>query len=178
MDLIVTAVDNAAARLLANVLATLYLASLLDVGTGVFGTAAGDSPSRPHARRMGADVRLVMPGRCLLCTGGIADTPAARDALLAGFDTRRTAAAFRGERGGSLASLNGLAVNFGVQMLLDWLGGRILDDARWLHLQFDPHGQPTLESVALPSPQHCRLCQHLGRGDQGLTELRAVIAAL
>lgn len=177
-DLIVTAVDNAAARLLANLLATLYLTPLLDIGTGVFGATMRDSSGRPPARRMGADVRLVMPGRCLLCTGGITDAPAARNALLSGCDTRRLATDFRGERSGSLASLNGIAVNFGVQMLLDWLGGRILDDARWLHLRFDPHGQPTLESVAPPSPQRCRLCRHLGRGDQGLTELRAMIAAL
>lgn len=177
-DLIVTTVDNGAARLLANTVAALFLVPLLDVGTGVFGTTDSDQPAGLAARRLGADIRLVLPGRCLLCTGGIRDTASARDALLAGNDTRRTSADFRGERAGSLASLNGLAVNFGVQMLLDWLAGRIREDARWLQLQFDPQGHPSLESLTPARSGVCPLCRHAGRGDTGLSELRQIIATL
>jgi hypothetical protein len=80
-DVLFCCVDSPAARLATACLAALYLKPLVDIGTGIFNESSG--PAAP-ARRMGADVRLVLPGRCLLCLGGIADLARARTELLAG----------------------------------------------------------------------------------------------
>ncbi|MBI4636256.1 MAG: ThiF family adenylyltransferase [Candidatus Rokubacteria bacterium] len=61
-DVLIASVDTDAARLSCATIAALYAKPLLDIGTGVHGVGDG--------RRLGADVRLVVPGdRCLLCLG-------------------------------------------------------------------------------------------------------------
>ncbi len=95
-DLLICCVDNPTARLVTTFLAALYLKPLLDIGTGIFydATAQDDSAPSPSRlgfrnppspipnRTMGADVRLLLPSRCLLCFGGIANLDRARVELL------------------------------------------------------------------------------------------------
>ena len=76
-DVLICAADNPAAHLATAVLANLYLKPLLDIGTGVL-AAQGEE------RRTGADIRLVLPGRCLRCFGSVAGFEQARRNLLEG----------------------------------------------------------------------------------------------
>jgi|GEM_PF-2693004 len=63
-DVLVSCANSPSARLACAAPAALYLQPLLDIGTGVL--------TAPGGRRMGLDVRLIFPGRCLLCLGGVA----------------------------------------------------------------------------------------------------------
>lgn len=69
---------------------------------------------------MGADVRLVLPGQCLLCCGGLRHPAAARQALVSAEAARTLYAQrdWRRERTGSLASLNLTAVGRALQLLV------------------------------------------------------------
>jgi molybdopterin/thiamine biosynthesis adenylyltransferase len=166
-DVLVCCVDNGAARLAAAFLAALYLRPLLDVGTGIFRVG--------EVRRMGADVRLVLPGAgCLLCQGGIAGLEGARRELLAS-PTPAPPGDWRRHRAGSLRSLNGVAVHLGLRLLEDLMDGRLVGSI-WLHLEFDGAGVPGLE-IRRPGPdQACRLCRFTGHGDAGLPRLSEITA--
>jgi hypothetical protein len=72
-DVLVSCVDHDSAQLAATAIATVFCKPLLDIATGVHG--------RGPARQMGADIRLVLPGRCLLCCGGLRHAAAARQVL-------------------------------------------------------------------------------------------------
>src|SRR5439155_24429327 len=73
-DVLLGCLDPEAGRWATAALAALFCKPYVDVATGVHG--AGDG------RRMGADVRLTLPGeRCLECLGGLADPDGARRAL-------------------------------------------------------------------------------------------------
>jgi hypothetical protein len=150
------------------VLAAVYLQPLLDVGTGILGG--------PGGRRMGADVRLVFPGRCLLCSGGLADLPAARDALLSGTSPRR-AGDFRDERLGSLRSLNTVAVGLAQTLLEQWQAGRLRGPA-WLQLDVDDAGLPHLHHRPAPQSLDCPLCALTAGGDAALADLPAALRRL
>jgi hypothetical protein len=156
-DLLLCCVDNPAARLATACLAVLYLKPLLDLGTGVFRERGG--------RRLGADVRLVLPGRCLLCLGGIAGVEETGGRLL-----QEAAPAaprdWRQERAGSLHSLNGVAVHLGVRLVEDLAEGR-LAGSTWLHLDYDEAGRPNLEAQGALPRAGCRLCALTALGDGG-----------
>jgi hypothetical protein len=166
-DVLVCAVDNAAARLHVACLAALYLRPMLDLGTGI--PLGGGLP--------GADVRLVLPGRCLLDTGGIPGWREARDELLAGGGLHPGGGgpeAFRGERQGSLLSLNGVAVFLGIRLLEEMLLGR-LTGSIWLQLETAPDGVPSVQRRTPRPDPACRLCRWAGAGDAGAHLLRDVV---
>jgi molybdopterin/thiamine biosynthesis adenylyltransferase len=167
-DILVSCADSAAARLAAAVLSTSYLQPLLDIGTGIVPDGAG--------RRMGADVRLVLPGRCLVCLGGLVGLAAAGAALLAGRPAPAPAD-FRNQRLGSLRSLNGLATSLGVTLLEQFLAGR-LGDSLWLQLDVTAAGVPQLTNRAPAPGTACPLCTLAGRGDAALEALPAVLRQL
>jgi molybdopterin/thiamine biosynthesis adenylyltransferase len=160
-DVLVSCADSAAARLAAAVLAAVYLKPLLDVGTAIL--------PEPDGRRMGADVRLVLPGRCLVCFGGLADLAQSREALLSGTTARRDGD-FRTERMGSLRSLNSVAVGLGQTLLEQFLSGW-LRDSLWLQVDIDTAGRPHLRHRVPPAPARCPLCQLTASGDAGLERL-------
>jgi ThiF family len=161
-DVLVGCVDNPAVRLAATITAALYLKPLLDIGTGIL---------REDAAIWGADVRLVVPGRCLLCLGGIADR---RRGLAELFDGRAPRPAdWRTQRAGSLHSLNGLAVYLGLRLLEEWLIGR-RQQSIWLHLDGTADGAVNLEER--PGRSGCVLCERTGHGDEGLTSMRSILS--
>jgi hypothetical protein len=171
-DLLVCAVDNPAARLYTACLAVLYLRPLLDLGTGILAGPARRGPV------IGADVRLVLPGRCLLDWGGVAGWQAARERLLRG--QWRSAAGpedWRRQRQGSLASLNGLAVSLGLRCLEELVRGR-LEDSVWLHVEGNDDGVPGMERRRPAGAPECRLCRWSGCGDAGVRALPSLLAAL
>jgi len=170
-DLIVACADSPAARLAAAVLAAAYLKPLLDVGSAIL-----PGPQGRGDRRMGVDVRLVPPGRCLACFGGLAGLAAARDSLRGGATPRR-AGDFRAERLGSLRSLNTLAVGFAQTLLEQALAGRVRD-AVWLQLDVDSSGLPRLRHPEPPPARDCPLCALAADGDAGLAGLADTLERL
>ncbi len=167
-DVIVSCPDSPAARLAATILAAAYLKPLLDIGTGILPSQSG--------RRMGADVRLVAPGRCLLCIGGLTNVTAAKEAILTGKPHPRTGD-FRSERLGSLRSLNTLAVGLGQTLLEQYVSGRIRDSV-WLQADVGSDGIPQLRRPTMIPRTDCPICRLTGRGDEGLRDLASILQQL
>jgi molybdopterin/thiamine biosynthesis adenylyltransferase len=165
-DVIVGCVDHDGARLALAALAVLFCKPYLDVATGIHGT--GDS------RRMGADIRLVVPGEhCLLCLGGLADLAGAQRALTSA-DTEGQfvrSRSWRLERTGSLRSLNHLAVGLALRLWEDFITER-LRGSTWLRAEVDPAGRPAI-SHSPGTVAGCPLCPLLAQGEEGLERARA-----
>ena len=158
-DLICTCVDRDTARLAAAEFANRWCKVHLDIGTGVFHAEAD--------RVAGADVRLLLPGQaCVLCFGGVRNLQEARYEVVG-----RPEALRRGprrewseERACSLVTLNSIATNFGVQLFLDLLAGRVLE-SRWCRLELGNDGRVNVTYPSIPDAP-CGTCQrargHLG----------------
>jgi hypothetical protein len=164
-DVVLSCVDHDSARLAVTAIATVFCKPLLDIATGVHG--------RGEARQMGADVRLVLPGHCLLCWGGLRDHRGALQGLsqAASEPTLFARPAWQHERAGSLASLNQCAVGVALRLLEDFVAARI-QDSTWIQLEFNAAGAlhvtyPTVPHTSLP----CRLCRLTGWGEEGVPHL-------
>lgn len=180
-SLLITTVDNPECRLLAAILAQFYLIPMLDLGTGIqhhFGDAG-----HPRDRTMGADMRLCLPDRCLLCSGGLPNTAATAASLLDSYQTDQTGTQrpwFR-QRSGSLRSLNGTAVHLALRMLEDWLDNRLPPERnRLLQLRFTSDGTPQLTTTDFPhtASTTCPVCLSAGHGDSELPRLREILRTL
>lgn len=166
-DVLVSCVDHDSARLAATAMATVFCRPLLDIATGVHGHGP--------ARQMGADVRLVLPERCLLCFGGLRHAAEAQHVLASAaaegaFYAQRD---WRHERAGSLASLNQCAVGMALRLLEDLIAERV-QDSTWLHLEFDAMGRLAVSYPLVPpdnTPHPCRLCSLTGWGEEGLSRV-------
>ncbi len=191
--ILISAVDNPTARLVVAFLATIYMTPLLDLGTGVFHRQTEDIPDGGNSREfssnpdreMGADIRLCVPGRCLLCTGGIQNLNVAvrelRESLAGSRDSKPNAPAWFDQRSGSLRSLNGCAVNLGLRLIEDWLAHRLsVNQNHWLHLEFDANGTANLETRRMTHERapDCVLCSLTGIGDAGLRQLPRLLEKL
>jgi hypothetical protein len=172
-DFIVSTPDHDSARLAASCLAALFLKPLLDVGVGVF----RDSHGR---REMGADIRLVWPGRCLLCSGGLRAEPEARRVLGSAEAERLLRDSpmdWREQRAGSLASLNALAAGLGARLIEDFVEGVMVENGFWTRLEFGREGRARVAHPTTTTAKEGRCCCHLaGLGDDGLEELRKQLA--
>jgi hypothetical protein len=164
-DVFICCADHGSARLATGLLAALYLRPLLDVGTGIL--------DGPEGARQGADVRMLLPGRCLLCWGSVADFATARRELREGEASSR-AHDWRQQRRGSLRSLNGVAANLGLRLLEEVVAGRRTESA-WLRLETDATGLPFLERRGVQPGTGCRACALTGAGDAGVREMHEVI---
>lgn len=153
-DVLIGAVDRDAARLALGVIAALYLKPMIDIGTGV-GLAGAPG-------RMGADVRLILPGdSCLLCSGGLAEPEHARRALAAGRELELPP----GSRAGSLRSLNMIATGLALRLWEDLIAGA-LRESTWMQVVFDRRG-PFMSRMPGSSRAKCPLCAWRGAGDAG-----------
>jgi hypothetical protein len=163
-QVIVCCVDSAEARFAVNFAAQLYLKPLLDIGTAVLdGADLGDTARR--SRRIGADVRLVTPGRCLLCFGGI--RPATQQS---GSDEWRV-----GGRTGSLRSLNQIAVGQVMRLIEEYAGGRLAANT-WLQTDYAENGLPSMRLSDPVAPRSCPGCFARAMGDAGLYLLPGAMA--
>lgn len=169
-DFLICSVDNPAARLVVAFLAKLYLKPMLDIGTGI--TLQRERQGRAPARQMGADIRLILPDRCLLCSGGVGNITEAKQGLLS--DGSHTSLpspdAWHRQRAGSLRSLNQIASGMALRTAEDFIAGRT-EGSLWLHLEIDQHGIPIIERRRLIPATTCRLCQLGGWGDDGTGKL-------
>jgi hypothetical protein len=164
-DFLISCVDNPAARLTVSILSQLFLKPMLDIGTGIL-------PSRDRGRRMGADVRLVLPGCCLECLGGLRLGEAATGMR----DTGRTEVDWRSQRAGSLRSLNMVAVGMALRLLEDFLGGAAAGNT-WISLNYDG-GSPSVSSPSSVPVTDCPICSLAGLGDAGLKEVPDLLERL
>lgn len=167
-DFVVSASDHDSARLACAWLAALYLKPLLDVGTGVF---------REGGRReIGADARLVWPGRCLLCDGGLRAEQEARRVLASAEAERllKTASPdWRHGRAGSLTSLNAAAgAGLAVRMIEDFVEGALVENGAWTRLEFGSDARLRVRHLGSPAPADAACCcRFAGLGDDGLAEV-------
>jgi hypothetical protein len=187
-DAVFCCVDNPAARLATSFIATVYLRPLFDLGAAVLRHAGANRDPQASALprsvsqaevRVGADVRLVLPGqRCLLCFGGIPEIDRARTALLeTGTSVQTTPLEWRQQRTGSLRSLNGLAAQLALRLLEELVATR-LQESTWLCLDGDPTGIPLLRRANGKQEGRCALCVLAGRGDAAIRELRPLLERL
>jgi hypothetical protein len=161
-DVVIVCVDHDGARLAASALAALFLKPLVDIAAGIH-DARGE-------RRMGADVRLVLPGRCLLCFGGLADLETARRTIQSPQSEREFLLNrnWRRERLGSVRSLNQLAVSIGLRLWEDLVCERVTESI-WVHLDFDPNGRIGIDDRRqVPGLALCPICALGGSGEEGL----------
>lgn len=172
-DVLICCVDDDAARLVTGALAACYEQPLLDIGTGIFiegrdqGSVTSNQRSGQSHRRLGADVRLILPGDgCLLCWGGVANSDETLGQLqtdLPAGQSRRQRA-WHEERAGSLRSLNAVAAHLGVRLLEDLVAGH-LKQSVWLRFEMDEQGMPSTQSLPARRRTPCALCSVLGIGD-------------
>ena len=171
-DVVFGCVDHDAPRLALNLGAVLHGLPLVDVATGILG--------KGQERRMGADIRLTIPGeRCLLCMGGLGDPHSARDVLSSAEVEQRfyESRDWRQERTGSLRSLNQLAASLAARLWEDFIGERVPTSV-WQHVEFDSSGQLSTTQPT-PRPQlDCPLCRLAGLGAEALPAARKIVQNL
>jgi hypothetical protein len=174
-DIAISAVDEDAPRLVVGWSALYQHQVLLDIGTGVHRGPSAEAlspPTRsgranPHPRRMGADVRLILPGDgCLFCLGGVARYREALESLVAPPGEHAGPDDWRRQRAGSLRSLNQMAAGLGLQLLQDLASG-VVPGSRWARLEVDDTGRLTVlePRSGTGSGRLCEWCARAGRGD-------------
>jgi molybdopterin/thiamine biosynthesis adenylyltransferase len=172
-DVLIACTDHDSARLAAACVAAMLCRPLVDVATGI---------SRGPASRMGVSVRLILPGRCLVCAGGLR-LPEAQNVLRSAAAERTFHAGrdWRRERMGSLLSLNHLASALAQRMIEDLVAERIRETT-WLHLEYDQRGKAVITYPPLGPDERaagCPLCSALaGLGDDGLPKVPDLIRTL
>ena len=151
-NLMVSTVDNDAARLAVSVLANRTLTPHLDIGTLVRRTTER-GPS------LFADVRLLLPGSCVSCVGGLADPEAAFYALNApdGSLQRGEPVEWSAQRSGSLVHLNTLACSLGVELWLRLLRGEL--ESWWQRVTWEAGGELTVSGSAVAGEGRCGICR-------------------
>lgn len=168
-DLVVSAADHPAARLMAAATATAYSRPLIDVGTQVLPTGGEIT--------MGLDVRFIFPSRCLLCLGGVGPDEAVARHIIESPDFERAFTSGRdglAERPGSLDSLNQLAAAHAMRLLEEGLLGRLTGHT-WRREEFtlDGHSAGTYLTPA-PRGGPC-FCQFAGWGTAAAPHLLEIL---
>lgn len=154
-EVVISCLDNDAARLAVAFLASIYLKPTIDIGTGVLDEGG--------LRQVGADVRLTLPGeRCLHCLGGLPGLRKGEADGALGFD-----------RQGSLHPLNALAVRYAVLLLQDAVAGSCCHST-WLHLEAAPADAPSIRRVDPPPDPTCPICRLAGSGDTDIERIREI----
>ncbi len=134
-DLLVTCVDDDAARLAASWLSRQRLWPHLDVATSIQRTE-GQGLSKT------GDCRLLLPRQgCVACIGGLDDPERCLYEIAAppGVMHRGEPTVWASQRAGSLVSLNGLVVSAAVQDWLDFLESK-LQGSTWHRIALGDHG--------------------------------------
>ena len=143
-DVVLCAVDHGEGRLVASTVGAAFLRPVLDVGTGI-----GREHGVWHA---GCDIRLTLPGHCLLCFGGVERLDASRDGD------------WWQQRAGSLRSLNSIGTGI-AQWMLERLYSSTRVDSAWVRVTaHDDGGIETRTVHHVPEFEPCPVCERLGTG--------------
>jgi hypothetical protein len=171
-DVLICCVDHPTARAAAAFLAKLYLKPLLDIGTGIHRRTGGAADPR-----FAADVRLVLPDRCLLCFGGIRRIAEVHEE----FRRRRVettvgrdSALWSTLRAGSLRSLNMVAAGLAIRLLEDFVGQRV-ESSHWIQADYQEDGRLAVHAPETPENRSCSMCRFTGFGDDGLSRFGAAL---
>lgn len=173
-DVLICCVDSPSARAATAMLAKLYLKPLIDIGMGIHHPA----PRTFEHPMIGADVRLVMPDRCLRCFGGIRRIDEARaefDRRLRPGLTAPLPVVWHEQRAGSLRSLNMIAVGLAMRLIEELVVGRARTST-WLQVDYAETGLPEIRLVMPPTTAACPMCGLAGLGDSGLHRFREAVA--
>lgn len=171
-DVLVCAADDAAARLTVGLIATAHHRVCCDIGTAVL---EAPSPAGVPGRRLGADLRIVLPlDGCLQCRGGVLDYQGGVRRLVGLPARERVPPHFSVGRAGSLRSWNSIAVAVAIRGLEDLLTGRMRGSS-WIRIE-DEGGiasisYPLSEQRVTASDQSetvCEMCRQAGMGDDAL----------
>jgi molybdopterin/thiamine biosynthesis adenylyltransferase len=152
-DVVMSASDSdLPARLVATLAAAAWARPHIDVGTGVFGAGADWVA--------GADVRLCLRGRCLMCLGGL-------DLSL------RTRQNWAAQRAGSLRELNQAAVAQALLLLQRLVVGD-LTHSKWMRLSVARDGALSANVMTAAPTTPCSLCGRIAGIGDGLFDLNLV----
>jgi hypothetical protein len=169
-DMLFVTPDNAGARLAAHGMATLFNLAALDVGTGIL-----------HSGEFGLDLRVIWPGRCVLCAGGIARLVEGAQSL-ARVEAERAfheGRNWQAERRGSLRSLNLLAAGLTLTTLADFVAERVRENGHWVQVRRGANDRMLFTYPPTPARRDTDCwCALAGRGEAGLGELAARLRAL
>jgi len=167
-DIILSAADTPAGRLVAGALAVAYGRILIDVGT----LTRREVPSVA----MVGDVRIIGPDRCLLCSGGVTGEHLGRQILLdPDFEARhRENRDWRAERAGSLHSLNQATAGVASRLLEDYIAG--VCDSAWCHLEFVNGALEVTYPDWGANPSLPCACSIAGWGDGGIQRFMEILA--
>ncbi len=152
-DLLVTCVDNDAARFAVSQVAVGRNMVHLDVAT--------DLVEQGNATRLIGDIRLIVPGDgCVCCIGGVDDQSQALYEYSApvGAMSRGQRRTWNEQRRGSLVTLNGMIVNTAIQHWLDLLGGSLRTSV-WTKLSWPSGQSPHFDTVEWIDGEGCRFCR-------------------
>jgi predicted dinucleotide-binding enzyme len=167
-DALFLCVDNDDARLHATQLASQLLKVTIDCGTLIRRSDPAELPpngsgptelvtaTQTQPIVLSADIRLILPGGCLNCIGGLqrgADAGAATTATAPEWSS--------GGRLGSLPSINHIAVGTAIQLWLDLLSER-LQSSWWQRLRWDPGTALQSRGTPVQGDPQCAVCS--GRG--------------
>ena len=147
--IVITCVDNDRCRNYVAKRCAELLCIHLDIGTIVrqAGERRTEDPSADDIE-VAADIRLIAPGACLNCVGGL--EPAV--------DTEAASTWRSGGRIGSLASINHIAVGAAQQIWFDFLAERITS-SWWQRLRWDSQAGLTGTAGPVSGDDSCQTCQ-------------------
>lgn len=147
-DVIVCCVDSDGGRAYASYIAARYHKVLLDIGSGIL-----RDEQNPTLKKVGYDVRLVMPGDgCLMCWGGF-DEAQSEVEIFNRHERDHQRKEGHIEREGSLSNLNASAVNEGISLLQELCRGEV-KNSTWI--QFDKNNGRT--SISQTKKAHYDNC--------------------
>ncbi|MFO0820785.1 MAG: ThiF family adenylyltransferase [Pirellulales bacterium] len=155
VDLLVTCVDDDAARLAAWLLAHSLLIPYLDIASAVMRDNL--TPT------LLGDARLFAPGvqtGCPVCVGGVSNLEDTLYAINAPEGALRRGAPvhWSDQRAGSLVTLNATIVGAALQLWLDYLGGHCTTSA-WQRIQWASGSGLLSHWAAVASTADCRMCR-------------------
>ncbi|MEM7476653.1 MAG: ThiF family adenylyltransferase [Planctomycetota bacterium] len=152
-DLIVTCVDNDAARLSVAMAARQSCTLHLDIGTNV----ARDDER--HSALFG-DARILLPGEgCVACVGPMPDLERRRFELNMRSDHlhHQLGPTWNMQRAGSLVTFNAMTVAAGVQLWIELLAGH-LRGSHWQRFDWDSETGLDARSAAVSADKDCEIC--------------------
>lgn len=168
-DVIVSATDSDAARLVCASIAQACHRVHLDVGSLVNRNAGGKV-------ELGADIRLTIPGdRDLCCLGGFASRgDVGRYAV---GEPDREAGPWSIRKAGALTSWSTVVAGVGMRLLEDLAAERV-HQSHWVRIrQSEADRAPIAQDLGAPRDSHCPLCGLAGQGYKWMGRMRDLAAA-